>query len=373
MNQRSRLALWLHGSTLKTRLLVLLATVLLLTHSVSSVWVWHESREQIIELVELAANPNHSRHELEKEKRETLLALVIPPVLLGSIGLLLAYLVISWLTRPLERLSDLLRQRSSSNLEPLELSEQGPELQAVVQAVNELLARLSLTLQSERQFTADVAHELRTPLAGIRLNLELMQQTGVQGVQPLIERLDGLHHTVEQLLNMARLERNVITGISGEVDFVREVFTPLEPELRQMLARRGQILHCELAPLRMRGEVSLLQMLLRNLIENTSRYATPQTPVQLQLRAGQSPTGMTAELVVRDVGSGVAPEQLSRLTAAFTRLDSRGNGIGLGLNIVARVCALHQATLQFENAEQPLGLRVRVGFAVGVSRTTDPE
>ena len=370
MNQRSRLALWLHGSTLKTRLLVLLATVLLLTYSVSSVWVWHESREQIIELVELAANPNHSRHELEKEKRETLLALVIPPVLLGSIGLLLAYLVISWLTRPLARLSDLLRQRSSSNLEPLELSEQGPELQAVVQAVNELLARLSLTLQSERQFTADVAHELRTPLAGIRLNLELMQQTGVQGVQPLIERLDGLHHTVEQLLNMARLERNVITGISGEVDFVREVFAPLEPELRQMLARRGQILQCELAPLRMRGEVSLLQMLLRNLIENTSRYATPQTPVQLQLRAGQSPAGMTAELVVRDVGSGVAPEQLSRLTAAFTRLDSRGNGIGLGLNIVARVCALHQATLQFENAEQPHGLRVRVGFAVGVSAAT---
>ena len=252
----------------------------------------------------------------------------------------------------------------------MELHEQGPELQAVVQAVNELLARLSLTLQSERQFTADVAHELRTPLAGIRLNLELMQQTGVQGVQPLIERLDGLHHTVEQLLNMARLERNVITGISGEVDFVHEVFAPLEPELRQMLARRGQVLVCELAPLRMRGEVSLLQMLLRNLIENTSRYATPQTPVQLQLRAGQSPAGMTAELVVRDVGSGVAPEQLSRLTAAFTRLDSRGNGIGLGLNIVARVCALHQATLQFENAEQPHGLRVRVGFAVGVSAAT---
>lgn len=100
-------------------------------------------------------------------------------------------------------------------------------------------------------------------------------------------------------------------------------------------------------------------MLLRNQIENVSRYADANTPVQLQLRAWHSTSGWQAELMVRDVGAGVAPEQLSRLTAAFTRLDSRGNGIGLGLNIVARVCALHQASLQFDNAEQPHGLRVR--------------
>ncbi len=123
----------------------------------------------------------------------------------------------------------------------------------------------------------------------------------------------------------------------------------------------------ELMPVRLRGEVALLQMLLRNLIENVSRYADANTQVQLQLRAWHSASGWQAELMVRDVWVGVAPEQLSRLTAAFTRLDSRGNGIGLGLNIVARVCALHQATLQFDNAEQPHGLRVRVGFSLGVS------
>ena len=367
MSRQERILLWLHSRTIKTRLLLLLALVLMLTQCASAVWVWHESREQLVELVQLAANPHHSRHELEKEQRETLVALLVPPAVFGCIGLLFAYLAISWLTRPLERLSTLLRERSSSNLDPLTLDDQGPELQAVEQAVNELLARLALTLQSERQFTADVAHELRTPLAGIRLNLELMQQAGVSGVQPLIERLDGLHHTVEQLLNMARLERNVIIGITDEVDFIREVFEPLEHELRQMLARRGQTLACELMPVRLRGEVALLQMLVRNLIENVSRYADANTQVQLQLRAWHSARGWQAELMVRDVGVGVAPEQLSRLTAAFTRLDSRGNGIGLGLNIVARVCALHQATLQFDNAEQPHGLRDHVGFSLGVS------
>lgn len=355
---------WLKQQGLRSRLLWLLASILLLTHCASTYWLWHESQEQIGELVHMALDPGHSRHELEKEQRETIAALFIPPLVFGGLGLVLAYLAISWLSRPIERLRDLLQQRSSSNLDPLVIHDQGPELQAVVEAMNGVLSRLSLALQRERQFSADVAHELRTPLAGVRLNLELMQQAGVQGAQPLIERLDGLHHTVEQLLNMARVERNLIIGVAGDVEFAQDVFSPLEAECEQMLARRGLTLVAEVEPLHLQGEVSLLQMLVRNLVENASRYADADSEVRLQFRQLVLPEGEFAELIFSDQGPGVAPDKLARLTDAFIRLDSRGNGIGLGLNIVARICALHDASLQFENIDQPRGLRIRVRFAL---------
>ncbi len=363
----SRSRNWLRQQGLRSRLLWLLASILLLTHCASTYWVWHESQEQISELVQLALDPGHSSHELAKEQRETIAALFVPPVVFGSLGLLLAYLAISWLTRPLERLRDLLQQRSSSNLDPLLMDASGPELQAVVDAMNGVLSRLSLALQRERQFSADVAHELRTPLAGVRLNLELMQQAGVDGVVPLIERLDGLHHTVEQLLNMARVERNLIIGVAGDLEFARDVFAPLQAECQQMLARRGLTLVADVEPLRLQGEASLLQMLVRNLVENASRYADAGSEVRLQFRRLVLPEGEFAELIFSDQGPGVAADKLARLTDAFMRLDSRGNGIGLGLNIVARICALHQASLHFDNIAQPRGLRIQVRFALSSS------
>jgi two-component system, OmpR family, sensor histidine kinase BasS len=362
MSQRASGGSWLGRQGLKTRLIWLLASILLLTHCASSYWLWHESREQVAQLVHMALEPGHSHHELEKEQRETIAALFVPPLVFGGLGLVLAYLAISWLSRPMERLQGLLQQRSSSNLEPLKIDGLMPELRDVVEAMNGVLSRLSLALQRERQFSADVAHELRTPLAGIRLNLELMQHAGVQSAGPLIERLDSLHHTVEQLLSMARVERNLIIGVAGELEFASEVFAPLEAECRQMLARRELTLKAEIDAIHVQGEVSLLQMLLRNLVENASRYADIGSEVSLSFRRLELPEGTFAELLLSDSGPGVNPAKLARLTDAFLRLDSRGNGVGLGLNIVARICALHQATLSFENVEQPRGFQVRVRF-----------
>lgn len=155
--------------------------------------------------------------------------------------------------------------------------------------------------------------------------------------------------------------------MAGDVEFARDVFAPLEAECRQMLARRGLTLVAEVEPLRLQGEVSLLQMLVRNLVENASRYADANSEVRLQFRRLLLPEGEFAELVLSDQGPGVAADKLTRLTDAFLRLDSRGNGIGLGLNIVARICALHQANLQFDNIVQPRGLRIQVRIPLHAS------
>ena len=344
----------------------MLGLILFFTQSVSILWLWHESQSQVTELVKLAQDPGHSQRELQEEERETIEALFIPSLVQGIMSLLVAYAAISWVTRPLDRLTQRLKERSHSNLQAIEIEDTSSELSAVTEALNDLLARLSLAIHRERQFSADVAHELRTPLAGIRLNLELLQQDGIEGISPLIARLDGLHRTVEQLLSMARLERNIIAGVSNEVDLISEVILPLEPECREMLAQHRQRLCTELEPVRITAEAPLLRTLVRNLLENSSRYGEPESNVHLRVRrireSQQGREREWAELVVQDVGAGVDPERLAQLTDAYLRLDSRGSGVGLGLNIVARICELHQAQLTFENCYQPRGLKVRVLF-----------
>lgn len=360
------LASWLKGCSLRSRLLWLLAAIMLLTHGASSLWVWHESREQLVELIELAKNPQHSPRKLQRAQREIVVALLLSPLLLGGIGLIGAYLAISWLTRPFKRLILSLQQRSSANLEPVSIDSEDKELQQVVQAINALLSRLDLALQRERQFSADVAHELKTPIAGIRLNLELLQQKGLGDVGPLLIRLDGLHQTITQLRDLARLERGFVIGVEGRLEFERDVLAPLEVELRQMLASRRQVLICDIAQLVMKGERALLQLLLRNLIENSSRYADANSQVLVSLCQINTQKGCFAELLLRDQGPGVPPADLQRLTDAYVRLDQRGNGMGLGLNIVARVCALHRAELSISNAlsetGQVRGLQIRILF-----------
>lgn len=345
-------------TSLRARLMGILALIIVATQGTSIFWVWHESREQVTELVQLAQDPRHSRAVLEEEERETLEALLIPSFIQCLMTLLVAYVGISWVIQPLQRLTRLLQARSSSNLEPISLERSPLEVQAFTGALNELMGRLALALNRERQFSADVAHELRTPLAGIRLNLELLEHSGVAGVAPLIARLDGLHRTVEQLLAMSRLERSFIAGLGSRVELAGQVIRPLQPDIGEMLRRSGQQARFELEPGWVQGEPELLRMLLRNLIENAGRYGKPGGEVLVRLQT----SGAWVELTVLDEGPGVAPEKLAGLTRAYTRLDSRGAGIGLGLNIVSRVCELHGARLEIANRSPQGGLCVRIGL-----------
>ncbi len=344
--------------SLRAHLMGILALIIVVTQGISIFWVWHESREQVVQLVRLAQDPDHSPGRLEAEERETMEALLIPSFVQCLMTLIVAYVGISWVVQPLGRLTRLLQARSSSNLEPISLERSPLEVQAFTTALNELMGRLAQALKRERQFSADVAHELRTPLAGIRLNLELLEQSGVTGVAPLLARLDGLHRTVEQLLSMSRLEQNFIIGLNTRVELAGEVIRPLQADIEEMLRRSGQHARFELQPGWVKGDTELLRMLLRNLVENAGRYGKPGGEVLIRLQ----PEGERLELSVLDQGPGVAPEKLAGLTDAFTRLDSRGAGIGLGLNIVARVCELHKARLEIVNRSPESGLCVRVTF-----------
>lgn len=358
--------------SLHKRLIILLALIMSFCQLVSVFWVWHESQEQVEKWVKRTLQPGYMTRAHNREQREIISALLIPNILMTGLALGMASLAISWLTMPLADLVRLLRQRSVSNLKPLSLNQTGREIDTVVLALNDLLARLELSVARERQFSADVAHELRTPLAGIRLSLELMAQQGTAGTAPLVQRLDGLNHTIEQLLQLARLERKLIIGENEQLDWETQVILPVLPELEQMLARRGQHLDLSLVPATMYGDVTLLQMLVRNLIENCSRYADAGRPVVLSIApvAGEVPL---IRLVMEDEGPGVDESKIQRLTEPYVRLDQRGNGSGLGLNIVARVCHIHQANLQFINRTDRKGLRICIEFPQHLTHfTPDP-
>lgn len=119
-------------------------------------------------------------------------------------------LAVRKITRPLSRLQSELENRTPDNLTPIVLSEFMFEVTAVTTALNQLVSRLNLTLDRERLFTADVAHELRTPLAGLRLHLELLAKVHGMGVDPLIQRLDQMTTSISQLLQLARVGQSFL-------------------------------------------------------------------------------------------------------------------------------------------------------------------
>ncbi len=129
-----------------------------------------------------------------------------------SLTLLICYQAVRRITRPLAELQKELEARTADNLAPIAIHSSTLEIESVVSAINQLVTRLTTTLDNERLFTADVAHELRTPLSGVRLHLELLSKTHNVDVAPLIARLDQMMDSVSQLLQLARVGQSFSSG-----------------------------------------------------------------------------------------------------------------------------------------------------------------
>lgn len=151
---------------LRHRLMITIGLILVVFQLISTFWLWHESTEQI-QLFEqaLRENRNNDRHIMH-EIREAIASLIVPGLFMVSLTLLICYQAVRRITRPLANLQKELEARTADNLTPIEIRSSTVEIQAVVTALNQLVTRLTNTLDNERLFTADVAHELRTPLSG---------------------------------------------------------------------------------------------------------------------------------------------------------------------------------------------------------------
>ncbi len=346
--------------SMRIRLMLAIAGIVFVCQFFSGIWLWHESREQVDILVYEAVHQVNQHHHYQNEIYEAIASLTVPSLIIMLSTLFFCWLAIKKVIRPLGTLTGHLSQRTEADLHPVPAFSNTSEVAAVIEAINLLMNRLNLTLERERQFTADVAHELRTPLAGLRLHLELIEKQHQLNLSQLKTRLDQMTASVVQLLMLARAGQSFAAGDYQQVS-LQSIVSALRPELEEQLASRQQQLTITLPAqeLVVAGDATLLRLVMRNLIENAHRYSHQHAQIGLMLQRDD----LHIRLTVTDDGPGIDQTRAHELNKAFVRMDSRYDGAGLGLNIVQRICQLHHASFTLSN-RQPHGCQAQVVLPV---------
>lgn len=291
-----------------------------------------------------------SLHLRNRMALEVAIQTVLSIALISPVLLLLIYWSVRRGLKPLDDLAADVAARSPENLQPLRHHAKLFETQPLVAALNRLFVRLGDALDTERRFTADAAHELRTPLAVVKIQAQVAQLShdADDRQHALAQVLLGVNRAtrvLEQLLRLARLDPLTAPPRRDKIDLA-ELTRRVLIETQQTTSSRLIRLQTTETPLLVSGDAELLEIVLRNLLDNALRYAGPGATITAFARqqAGDLALGVT------DDGPGVPPEDLPRLVERFYRgRDARAEGNGLGLAIVQRIAALHAARVEVEN------------------------
>lgn len=340
--------------------------------AVASVWLvtafatWREARHELEELLTHPPETSighlaHEREELAGELAEHLLK----PMLLALPALaLLLVIAIGFALAPLRHLARDVAERAPDRLDPLPVARLPAEVTPLVTRLNSLFASIMRALENERRFTADAAHELRTPLAALKAQAQV-----ALGSADAAEREHALHqilvgcdratHLVAQLLTLARLD--AATPMQMPTLSLR----PIAEEVLAVSAGEAIESGCELVlgegDAQIRGDALLLQVLLRNLIDNALRHGGAT-----QIEVGITRQGERAVLSVSDNGRGIAADEREHVQQRFYRGGSgaaeNSVGSGLGLSIVKRIAELHGGTIEIDLPHSGQGLLARVSL-----------
>ena len=297
--------------------------------------------------------------------------LLISLLLLFPVLALVVWRALRAAMRPLRQVGHLIAQRPPHAHAPLALDSAPREIQPLTDALNQLFVRVGDMLQNERRFTADAAHELRTPIAAIRMMAQVAlgaQDVGErqQALQGVLQGCDRATRMVEQLLQLARLEAdtddaaNRVAGPASEPVDILPALRQVVQDLQYTQADpRGQTIECE-APneLPARLPPTLAGVLLRNLLDNALRYSPDGAVVRVAFLR-QAGRGMC--WVVEDSGPGMNEEDMARLGERFFRVLGTGKtGSGLGWSIVRRIAARHGLHIALGRSADLGGLRIEV-------------
>ncbi len=312
------------------------------------------------------AHPLSLRQEMAADltRRAVLpLAALLPLLALGI------WAIVGRALRPLSSISAAVRARTPSALQPLPERDVPEELVPLVGSLNDLLARLNRALEVQRQFVADAAHELRSPLTAVRLQLQLLTRADSAEERALaLERLErGVQRStrlVQQLMTLARQDPQEPEEAHAPVDLdrlVREVAADFEP----LAERNGLSLDLDShAPLQILGDEDSLRVMLGNLVDNAIRYTPRGGTVTVRARA----EGPDAVLEVEDSGPGIPADQRDRVFDRFYRVprqDETVEGSGLGRAIVKRVIDRHRGRIALDSGKGGSGLRVSIRLPAG--------
>jgi two-component system OmpR family sensor kinase len=280
------------------------------------------------------------------------------------------WIIVGRALRPLSSISSALRARTPSALEPLPERDLPEELVPLVGSLNDLLQRLNRALETQRQFVADAAHELRSPLTAVQLQLQLVKRSGSgEERAAALERLErGVQRStrlVQQLLTLARQDPQEPEAGQASVDLDRlahEVIADFEP----MAQHDGLTLTLDSrGPAYVRGDRDGLRVMLGNLVDNAIRYTSRGGVIVRVQQAGSD-----VALEVEDTGAGIPIDERARVFDRFYRVpgqETEEEGSGLGLAIVKRVAERHGGHVTLDSGPGGSGLRVTVHFPSGNS------
>lgn len=294
---------------------------------------------------------------------EIALHMLFPALLQFPILCFFGWMAVRRSLRPLKTLSSEIGLRSAAVMTPVDIAQVPEEIQPLGQALNDLLSRLDAALKLQRQFTADAAHELRTPLAAIQLQLELLQRAKsdterTDALQRLTQGVKRATHLAQQLLVFARVEPREKMQVADLRldDILRDTIGLFSPAAHAKGIDLG-LDRC--AAITVQGDAEKMHILLNNLVDNALRYT----------QAGGQVTGEVfmengaPVLAVTDNGPGIAMHERERVFDRFYRVTGTPTeGTGLGLAIVRRIAEQHGAIAAIDTGPDGKGLTVSVRF-----------
>jgi two-component system OmpR family sensor kinase len=265
---------------------------------------------------------------------------------------------------PLAQVAEAVAHRNPHSLEPIPNKGLPKEVGILVSALNALLSQLDQALSAQRQFTADAAHELRSPLTALSLQAQLAERATepalrAQALQTLRQGIDRASHLVQQLLTLARLDPEAgdypLTPLFLD-DLARNVVADFAPQAANRhidlgLSRADHVM--------VAGAEEALRILLSNLIDNGIRYS----PADARIDVSVISEATAIRLEVNDTGPGIALDERNRVFDRFYRvLNSVESGSGLGLAIVRKIADQHQADIRLTDGDGGIGMKVIVTF-----------
>ena len=294
--------------------------------------------------------------------RGLVLRSVGPTLVMAPLLMLIVWWVVSRSLRPVERTRAQLAARQPDDLSPVSDDGLPDEIQPLVQELNLLLERVRHAFASQQQFVGDAAHELRTPLAALQLQLQGLRRaaddaTREQAISRLGDGVARATRLIEQLLSMARHDGGTPRLVLAPTDLVQAVREAVAQVLPHANDKRIELALEGPDTAMVGGQADALVLLARNLLDNAVKYTPDEGAVRIAVE-----TGASVSLTVDDTGPGIRPSERERVFDRFYRsADAGASGSGLGLALVRTLAGRHGATVALDDAPGG-GLRVRVVF-----------
>ncbi|MDP9010042.1 MAG: sensor histidine kinase [Pseudomonadota bacterium] len=300
----------------------------------------------------------------EPEARFGLMSTLLWDFVQLDITLVLVWVGIQFGLRPIRRLRDEIARRSPLDLRPIVEISVPREIAPVVVTLNRLYGMLRTSVQSQQQFIADTAHQLRTPITGMQAQLGLL--IAEPAAQPIKTRLltlqEGvkqLAHSANQLLTLARADPSANISARNQVVDLQVIVNEVAAKFFDRALQSNIDLGVDTMPITIRADPSLLDDLLSNLVDNALKYTPPGGSVT----AGAGEKNGRPYLAVVDTGAGIPEAERQRVRQRFYRMpNSPGHGSGLGLAIVDEISRLYDASMSIEAGANGVGTRVLILF-----------